>query len=330
MFIKQFLETCRDKSSISKSVIFNAAHEDLPLFLTGAVFLRSGARGTRASQNARSALLWFVRNWESEERIVALLQALAKISKQCWDDFVLFWNKCHVLRPRIGEVIMELYASTLHRKLDGHVEARASLPHLGSQRNKHGFVETLMRFQPTGPSISSLNVPLVNTAVTRLDGVVVVIDNSYLARVSGAYKYAKDLFRPISGAHIVKVNMDADFDVDMSSASKAIIVMTPRPPFMKLNGLTSSIQSFFEASPVPTIFWETVSPVSGHLLKRLSPLLYHATGFVPYTLDFLLNALETPTNSDLDETLWLQALSSDPLWGEMYVAQYGPAMCILQ
>jgi len=326
--IRDLLDACRDNNTVASSVIAKAAHEDLPLFLTAAVFLRSGVRGSRASQHARTALLWFVRNWECEERVIALLQTLARISKECWDDFVLFWNKCHDSRPKIAEVIIELYASSLHRKLDGHIEARASLPALGSQRNKHGFVETLMRYQPTGPAFNSLDVTIANTAVSRMDGVMVVVDNSYLARVSGAYKFAKNLLHGIVGAHVVKVDMgDDDFEVDVLSASRALIVMTPRPPFMKSQGMAKTIERAFQGSPVPVIFWETVTPVSGKILECHNPMIYHAIGHVPYTLDFALAALST---TELDETTWLRALATDPLWKEMYVAQYGPAMCILQ
>lgn len=316
MSLPAFLTACNQLHMVPAAVIAAAARDDTHLFLVAALFLRDGHRGPTAAQHGRRALLWFVRFWPCQARVVALLQALPRLSEHCWDDFVLVWNKCREARPAVADVALNLYACTLRRKTAGHEQASAALPALHSRRNRHGFVESLMRYQPAGPRIEARVAPFADTAVSSLAGTLVLVDSGVCA-----HEYALRVTAGLS--RVLELDMAEEAAVDTAGAA-AVILMTPRslhggPP--ALHALVSRLH----ALGVPLLYWETVHPVWGDVVVQPQPGLVHALGRAPYTLDY---ALAVAAGAPRDEMAWLRALAGDARWAAMAVPSHGLACCV--
>lgn len=323
MALAAFLAACRLDPQPPVAVLSAAATADTHAFLVAAVFLRTGARGPQAQQHARRALLWFVRAWPSDERVVALVRALPALSTHCWDDLVLFWNKVHATRPAVADAILALYATTLRHALQGHQDAHASLPDLECARNRYGFREHMMRTPtpdavPPAPPTRAVAV----TALTSLAASVWLVDTGMWARVCGATVHMEALAPALRDARVQPLDFDGELAVDVADAARCVVIVSPRSLHGPVHELIARAQRQTRA---PVVYWEMVDGAWGELVRSPRPGVLHVLGTVPYTLDYLARCL---AGAPLDEGAWLQCLAADPVWAAL--AAPAPSHCAVQ
>jgi hypothetical protein len=321
MSLAAFLAACMLDPEPTVAVVAAAATAATHAFLVAAVFLRTGARGPRAQQHARRALLWFVRAWPADERVVALVRALPTLCTHCWDDLVLFWNKVHASRPAVANAILALYATTLRHAQ--HQGAHASLPDLECARNRYGFRECLLRtptpdVAPVTPPVRAVGV----TALTSFAGSVWLVDTGMWARVCGAAVHMEALAPALHNARVQPLDFDGDMAVDVADAARCVVIVSPRSLHGPVHELIARAQRQTRAA---VVYWEMVDGAWGELVRSPRPNVLHVLGTVPYTLDYLARCLE---GAPLDEGVWLQCLAADPVWAPL--ADPAPSHCAVQ